>query len=128
MFLQVTAVQDDDSKLVDTVLSNGDDHASVFLSLKEAAATLSPIVRNRLHGIPRYILEYADLVVANHVQAPQLKPFLLVGPDTGERSALLQELLDEFPDVFEFAMLVSDAPVLSTGDETLSRYIAHCCH
>jgi hypothetical protein len=119
--LQVAAVEVDGS-LVDAVVPNVDDAKAVFHSLKEAAATLSPIVRNRLHGIPQYILEYSDLVVANHVQAPFLKPILVTGPQTGERSTLLQALADEFPDVFSFAPVVSDEPEASPADPALTRY------
>jgi hypothetical protein len=105
--LQVAAVEDDLS-LVDAVVMNVDDRLSVLHSLKEAVATLSPIVRNRICGIPQYILEYADLVVANHVQAPFLKPILVTGPDTGDLCGLLQALADEFPDVFSFPACISD--------------------
>lgn len=105
------------------MLTNVDQPLAVFRSLKEAAATLSPIVRNRISGIPQYILEYADLVVANHVQAPFLKPILLTGPDTGERDSLLQALADEFPDVFEFGPVVSDELEVPPVDPVLSRYV-----
>lgn len=95
---------------VDCVVDNGDDARDVFMALKECAATLSPIVRNRLHGIPQYILEYADLVVSNAVERPFLKPILVAGPAAGEKAALLQTLADEFPDVFAFPAVVTDEP------------------
>ena len=36
------------------------------------------------------------------VEKPFLKAVVLVGPDTGERAALLARLAAEFPDVFAF--------------------------
>ena len=120
--MQVAAAESNPS-LVDFMLPNVDNPVSVLRSLKEAAAKLSPIVRNRIFGIPQYILEYSDLVVANHVQAPFLKPFLVTGPETGERSGLLQALVDEFPDVFAFARAVSDQPAIAPRDPALVR----CC-
>jgi hypothetical protein len=113
------------------LLPNLDDEQAVLRSLKEAAANLSPIVRNRLHGIPQYILEYSDVVIANHVQAPFLKPIVVTGPDTGERAKLLQALADEFPDVFMFAPTVTDERVLEEVDSALKRSILHInvpCH
>lgn len=89
------------------------------MALKEAAAALSPIVRNRLHGIPQYILEYADLVVSNAVERPFLKPILIAGPVAGEKAVLLQTLADEFPDVFAFPAVVTDeaeGPLPDPGD------------
>ena len=113
-----------DSSLVDAIVPNVDDSQAVLRSLKEAAAMLSPIVRNRICGIPQYILEYSDLVVANHVQAPFLKPIVVTGPDTGERAELLQALADEFPDVFVFAPVVSDEPTNPPSDPFLKRSVS----
>jgi hypothetical protein len=100
------AAADKDCHKVD----NCDDLRSVYWNIKEAIATLSPIVRNRLHGIPSYILEYADLVISNQVEKPFLKPVLLLGPCTDEKRSLLQTLADELPDVFAFPQLVTDEP------------------
>lgn len=117
---QVEAVDADSRGAgADCVVDNGDDAREVFMALKEAAATLSPIVRNRLHGIPQYILEYADLIVSNAVERPFLKPILVAGPVAGEKAALLQTLADEFPDVFAFPAIITDeaaGPLEDPGD------------
>jgi len=126
--VQIDAVDTDAATAgVDCVVDNGDDEREVFMALKEAAATLSPIVRNRLHGIPQYILEYSDLVVSNAVQRPFLKPILLAGPAAGDKMVLLQTLADEFPDVFAFPSVFTDEPVLPPADPGDSRCGAACC-
>jgi hypothetical protein len=89
-------------------VDNNDDVRGVYWNVKESIATLSPIVRNRLHGIPSYILDYADLIISNQVEKPFLEPVLLLGPCTDEKQRLLQTLADEFPDVFAFPQLVTD--------------------
>ena len=53
--------------------------------VKEAISTLSPIIRNRLRGLPAYVLDYADLIPPNLVEKPFLKPVIISGPTTGER-------------------------------------------
>eukprot|EP00775_Hariotina_reticulata_P013032 gene13032-13161_t len=74
----------------------------VYAALKEAISTLSPIIRNRLRGLPAYVLDYADLIPPNSVEKPFLKPVVLSGPNLGERRRLLEMLAEEFPDVFAF--------------------------
>lgn len=37
----------------------------VYHSLKEAISCLSPIIRNRLRGLPAYVLDYSDLIAPN---------------------------------------------------------------
>lgn len=37
----------------------------VYASLKEAISTLSPMIRNRLRGLPAYVLDYSDLIPPN---------------------------------------------------------------
>jgi len=37
----------------------------VYAALKEAISALSPIIRNRLRGLPAYVLDYADLIPPN---------------------------------------------------------------
>lgn len=112
------------SSRVDAMIPNSADKLSVLRSLKEAAATLSPIVRNRIYGIPPYILEYSDQFVANHVQAPLLKPIIVTGPESGERMALLQELVDEFPDVFAFPTILSDAVPFPSAEYDSDRFFS----
>lgn len=55
----------------------------VYHSIKEAISTLSPIIRNRLRGLPAYVLDYSDLIPPNLVEKPFLKPVLVSGPHTG---------------------------------------------
>lgn len=96
----------------------------MYWDVKEAISTLSPIVRNRLHGIPAYILDYADLIVSNQVERPFLKAVLLLGPCAGEKWHYLQTLADEFPDVFAFPVLVTDEPAARPLDPHANR----CAH
>lgn len=64
-------------------------------SLLGPATNKAPSCARRTHATP-----------ASHppcsVEKPFLKPVVLVGPDTGERAALLARLASEFPDVFAF--------------------------
>ncbi|KAF8071222.1 GLTP1 [Scenedesmus sp. PABB004] len=71
-----------------------------YAGVKEAISALSPVIRNRLRGLPAYVLDYADLIPPNSVEQPFLKPVVLAGPHTGERTRLLEMLAAEFPDVF----------------------------
>lgn len=57
--------------------------AAVYHGLKEAISTLSPIIRNRLRGLPAYVLDYSDLIPPNMVEKPFLKPVIVSGPHTG---------------------------------------------
>ena len=116
--MQVTAA---DSMAGCQIVENVDDRKAVYWDVKEAIATLSPIVRNRLHGIPAYILDYADLIVSNQVERPFLKAVLLLGPCTDEKWQYLQTLADEFPDVFAFPELVTDEPAARPPDPHASR-------
>ena len=79
----------------------------VYYQLKEAISTLSPIIRNRLRGLPAYVLDYSDLIPPNLVEKPFLKPVVISGPTTGERAALMEQLVREFPDVFAFPQLTT---------------------
>lgn len=72
----------------------------MYAAIKEAISSLSPIIRNRLRGLPPYVLDYSDLIPSNSVEKPFLKPVLICGPTTGEKEVLIQRLLGEFPDVF----------------------------
>lgn len=106
------------------VVANGAARRQVYWDVKEAIAALSPIVRNRLHGIPSYILDYADLIVSNQVEKPFLKPVLLLGPCTDEKWWYLQTLADEFPDVFAFPPVYTDEPAQRPADPYLNRCAA----
>lgn len=55
----------------------------MYHGLKEAISTLSPIIRNRLRGLPAYVLDYSDLIPPNKVEKPFLKPVIVSGPHTG---------------------------------------------
>eukprot|EP00983_Pelagomonas_calceolata_P122718 1160936-Pelagomonas_calceolata.AAC.2 len=56
----------------------------VYHGIKEAISTLSPIIRNRLRGLPAYVLDYSDLIPPNLVEKPFLKPVIVSGPHTGK--------------------------------------------
>ena len=53
--------------------------AAVLVAIKEAVSVLSPLIRNRLRGLPAYVLDYADLIPSNTVERADLKPVLLAG-------------------------------------------------
>lgn len=40
-------------------------YLQVYTALKEAISRLSPIIRNRLRGLPAYVLDYSDLIPPN---------------------------------------------------------------
>jgi hypothetical protein len=65
----------------------------VLSSLKEAISALSPIIRARLRGLPAYVLDYSDLIAPNTVERPFLKPVVLAGPATSERTRLMERLV-----------------------------------
>ena len=88
--------------LFDNIIVN-DLYDDVYLSVKEAIAVLSPIIRNRLRGLPAYVLDYSDIIPANSVEKPNVKPVALVGPTTVEKDQLIANIVEEFPDVFGFA-------------------------
>lgn len=90
--------------LFDHIVENGKTE-QVYMDVKEAISTLSPIIRNRLRGLPAYVLDYSDLIPPNSVEKPFLKPVLVAGPHTGERRALMEALVREFPDVFAFPVM-----------------------
>ena len=52
---------------------------AVLVAIKEAISVLSPLIRNRLRGLPAYVLDYADLIPSNTVERADLKPVLLAG-------------------------------------------------
>ncbi|EFJ40819.1 adenylate kinase [Volvox carteri f. nagariensis] len=96
--------------VIDNVVENVDDSEAVYLDVKEAISTLSPIIRNRLHGLPAYVLDYADLIAPNLVEKPFLKPVVITGPTTGERRAIMEQLVHEFPDVFAYPRYTTTKP------------------
>ena len=93
-----------------------DQYDDVYLSVKEAIAVLSPIIRNRLRGLPAYVLDYSDIIPANSVEKPNVKPVALVGPTTTEKDQLIANIVEEFPDVFGFARQHTTR-VLEEGEE-----------
>ncbi len=92
----------------------------VYHALKEAISTLSPIIRNRLRGLPAYVLDYSDLIPPNLVEKPFLKPVIISGPTTGERSKLIEQLVTEFPDVFAFPRLTTTRPLDEASQHALT--------
>lgn len=103
---------------IDQIVHNTEDWDQVYYDVKEAIGTLSPIIRNRLHGLPGYVLDYSDLIAPNLVEKPFLKPVLISGPNTGERKQLMELLVREFPDVFAFPRYTTTKP---ENDEALYR-------
>ncbi|GLC37755.1 Adenylate kinase [Pleodorina starrii] len=96
---------------IDAVVDNDDDWSgAVYGDVKEAISSLSPIIRNRLHGLPAYVLDYADLIAPNLVEKPFLKPVVITGPNTGERRAIMEQLVHEFPDVFAYPRFTTTLP------------------
>ncbi|GMH36176.1 hypothetical protein BSKO_04044 [Bryopsis sp. KO-2023] len=87
------------SGIFDNIIENTNVE-DVYLEIKEAISCLSPIIRNRLRGLPSYVLDYSDLIPSNIVEKPFLKPVLICGPTTGEKEILIKKLITEFPDVF----------------------------
>jgi hypothetical protein len=75
--------------LYDHLLDNTE-FPKVYHGLKEAISTLSPIIRNRLRGLPAYVLDYSDLIPPNLVEKPFLKPVIVSGPHTGRGAAACQ--------------------------------------
>jgi guanylate kinase len=64
---------------------------------------LLPARVHRLRGRQAYVLDYSDLINPNSVEKPFLKPVIVAGPSArGERRKLLEMLVTEFPDVFDF--------------------------
>ena len=52
---------------------------AAYDGLKHALAALSPLVRNKLKGLPAEVLDYADLIASSSVEPPILKPVLVAG-------------------------------------------------
>ncbi|GFH10920.1 uncharacterized protein HaLaN_06325, partial [Haematococcus lacustris] len=78
--------------LFDHVVENTE-FEPVYRDVKEAISTLSPIIRNRLRGLPAYVLDYSDLIPPNLVETPFLKPIIIAGPNTGKTTQQLYWLL-----------------------------------
>ena len=96
----------DDTGKFDFVLSNNN-MDSVYMAMKESIATISPVIRNRLRGLPAYVLDYSDLIPANSVEEAFNKPVAVAGPVTTDKKDLFKLLIEEFDDVFGFAPLTT---------------------
>ncbi|KAK9808730.1 hypothetical protein WJX72_002676 [[Myrmecia] bisecta] len=96
---------------------------SAYEAIKDAISTLSPIIRNRLKGMPAYVLDYSDLIPSNSVEKPFLKPVIIAGPSAGDKQQLINMLVSEFPDVFGFARVhtTEQAGSDEQGDIPLTR-------
>ena len=81
-----------------------DDYEKFFMEVKEAISVLSPIIRNRIRGLPPYLLDYSDLIPSNSVEKPDVKPVIIAGPDDTVNERIISALIEEFPDVFGFAL------------------------
>lgn len=78
-------------------------YESFFQEIKEAISPLSPIIRNRIRGLPPYLLDYSDVIPSNSVEKPVVKPVIIAGPDDEINDMVVDGLLKEFPDVFGIA-------------------------
>ena len=87
-----------------------DDADALFYQFKVRCAELSPVVRNRLLGLPSYILDYSDVIPANETETPKIKPVAVVGPNFLEKSDCLRRVAREFPEVFAFPQIVTTEP------------------
>lgn len=45
-----------------------------------------------MRGLPAYVLDYSDLIVANSVEKPIVKPVVIAGPTTSEKQVKLSRL------------------------------------
>ena len=86
------------------------DADALFYQFKVRCAELSPVVRNRLLGLPSYILDYSDVIPANETETPKIKPVALAGPNFLEKSDCLRRVAREFPEVFAFPAIVTTEP------------------
>ncbi|KAK3280983.1 adenylate kinase [Cymbomonas tetramitiformis] len=74
---------------------------ALYLKLKTTISLLSPVIRNRLRGLPAYVLDYADVIPSNSVERMNAKPVVVCGPQIrGSKAKLIEKLVDEFPGVF----------------------------
>jgi len=87
-----------------------DDADALFYQFKVRCAELSPVVRNRLLGLPSYILDYSDVIPANETETPKIKPVAVVGPNFLEKSDCVRRVAREFPEVFAFPQIVTTEP------------------
>lgn len=87
-----------------------DDADTLFYQFKVRCAELSPVVRNRLLGLPSYILDYSDVIPANKTQKPKVKPIVASGPNFIEKNDCLRRVAEEFPEVFVFPQIVTTEP------------------
>ena len=88
-----------------------DDPNDLYYEFKVCCATLSPIVRNRLYGLPPHILDYSDVIPANKTEKVIVKPVILVGPNFLEKAELQRLIFEEFPEVFHRPQIVTTRPL-----------------
>lgn len=103
-----------------------DDYETFLMEVKEAISVLSPIIRNRIRGLPPYLLDYSDLIPSNSVEKPDVKPVVIAGPDDTVNDKVISALFEEFPDVFGFALRYTNNEELADQehgeDEIVQRY------
>jgi hypothetical protein len=58
----------------------------LYYQVKVAISILSPIIRNRLKGLPAYVLDYSDVIPANSTERAMIKPVVLAGPSHLEKA------------------------------------------
>lgn len=69
--------------LIDLFINNSGNLDQMYADFKNCISTLSPLVRNRLNGLPSYVLDYSDLITSNSVEKPFIKIVMLIGPSDG---------------------------------------------
>ena len=88
-----------------------DDMEDLYYQMKVAVSVLSPIIRNRLKGLPAYVLDYSDVIPANSTERTVIKPVVLAGPSHLEKAELSRLIVEEFPEVFAYPKLVTTKPI-----------------
>ena len=87
-----------------------DDIDELYYQMKVAVSPLSPIIRNRLRGLPSYILDYSDVIPSNNTERPIIKPVVLTGPNFREKAVIEKAALEEFPEVFASPKIITTKP------------------
>ena len=105
-----------------------DDEDDLYYQFKVQCASLSPIIRNRLLGLPAYVLDYSDVIPANETERPVVKPVVLTGPNFLEKAALYRKVSAEFPEVFAYPKIITTKPLepkYPSEDEAPERPASH---
>ena len=97
-----------------------DEYETFYHKVKETISPLSPIIRNRIRGLPPYLLDYSDLIPSNSVEKPDVKPVFIAGPDDVIVDRVVSDLIREFEDVFGLALkYTTDAELAKESPQDL---------